>query len=90
MRNHLVTVMMWCGLGLVFVAAGCSSYYKVSDPATGKSFYSTKVKQTGKAGAVKFKDDKSGGTVTLQSSEVKEISGDEYEAGLKSQPMPQK
>jgi hypothetical protein len=40
MRNHLVT-MMWCGLGLVFVAAGCSSYYKVSDPATGKSFYST-------------------------------------------------
>ena len=89
MHNYLVTVMTWCGLGLALVAAGCSSYYKVSDPASGKSFYSTKVKQTGH-GAVKFKDDKSGGTVTLQSSEVKEISGDEYETGLKSQPMPQK
>ena len=75
----------------MLVAAGCGgNYYKVSDPATGRSFYSTKVKQTGKAGAVKFKDDKSGGTITLQSSEVKEISGDEYEAGLKAQPVFQK
>jgi hypothetical protein len=32
------------------------------------------------SGTVKIKDDKSGSTVTLQSSEVKEISKDEYKA----------
>jgi hypothetical protein len=35
---------------------------------------------------VKIKDDRTGSTVTLQSSEVKEISEEEYEAGLKAQP----
>lgn len=38
------------------------------------------------AGAIKIKDEKTGAEVTLQSSEVKEISQDEYEAGLKGQP----
>jgi hypothetical protein len=42
------------------------------------------VDQTGGAGAIKFKDQRSGGRVTLQSSEVKEISEEEYEAGLKA------
>jgi hypothetical protein len=35
---------------------------------------------------VKIKDEKTGSMVTLQSSEVKEISEKEYEAGLKTQP----
>ena len=68
---------------LAFLTAGCGSYYRVTDPASGKNYYTTKVDDAGKAGAVKFKDEKSGSNITLQSSEVKEISGDEFDAALK-------
>jgi len=50
-----------------------------------KLYYTTKIDTTD-AGAIKIKDEKTGAEVTLQSSEVKEISQDEYEAGLKGQP----
>lgn len=46
-----MTAMTRCGLGLALLAAGCSNYYQTNDPATGKIFYSTKVKQTGQSGA---------------------------------------
>jgi hypothetical protein len=75
-----------CGLSLAMAAAGCTSYYRVTDPASGKNYYTTKVSEAGRAGAVKIKDEKTGSTVTLQSSEVKEISEDEYKAGLAAQP----
>jgi len=68
------------------IAAGCTTYYRVTDPASGKAYYTTKVDDAGKAGAVRIKDDKSGSTVTLQSSEVKEISASEYKTGLAAKP----
>jgi hypothetical protein len=73
--------------GLIVMSAGCSDshHYRVTDPASGKAYYTTKIDDAGRAGAVKIKDDKTGSTVTLQSSEVKEISADEYEAGLKAE-----
>lgn len=54
--------------------AGCISYYRITDPSSGKTYYATKVGEAGGAGAVKIKDEKTGSPVTLQSSEVKEIS----------------
>src|SRR5258705_6435228 len=54
------------------------SYYAVRDPASGTAYYTTEVDKAGGAGAVKFKDKKTGSTITLQSSEVKEISKDEF------------
>jgi hypothetical protein len=85
MRKNLMAVGMLCGLTMIVV--GCSSpHYRVNDPATGKAYYTTKVEDAGKGGAVKFKDDKSGSRVTLQSSEVRNISSDEYDAGL-TQPV---
>ena len=48
--------------------------YWVTDPSSGKEYYTTKVEDTGKGGAVKMKDAKTESMVTLQSSEVKEIS----------------
>jgi len=68
---------------LAFLTAGCSSYYRVTDPASGKSYYTDKVEDAGKAGAVKFKDAKTGSKVTLQSSDVKEINEEEFDAALK-------
>lgn len=88
MDKHLIVAMAL--LGSAVLTAGCTTYYRVSDPGSGKSYYTTEVKETGKGGAVKIKDAKTGGTVTLQSSEVKEISEDEYKAALAAQPGTQK
>lgn len=78
MRMSRLGIFTVCGL--MMIAAGCTSYYRVTDPASGKEYYTTKVGGTGRSGAVKIKDDKSGSSVTLQSSEVREISEDEYKA----------
>ena len=66
--------------GFMMVMAGCTTYYRVTDPASGKEYYTTNVKDKGRSGAVKITDDKTGSSVTLQSSEVREISEDEYTA----------
>jgi hypothetical protein len=63
-------------LAIVLATAGCTTYYRVTDPGSGKMFYTDEVKRSGSA--VMFKDAKSGSEVTLQASEVKEISQDEF------------
>jgi hypothetical protein len=84
MTKHLASGLVLCAL--VMSTGGCSStYYRVTDPSSGKMYYTTKVTDAGKAGAVKIKDGKTGSWVTLQSSEVHEISSDEYKNGIKSQ-----
>ena len=74
-------------LALSFIpllTAACTHYYKVRDPGGSKDYYTTDIDHT-KAGAIKVKDKKSGATVTLQSSEVLEISEDEFNAAVKGQ-----
>jgi len=70
-------------LTIFFLAGvvGCSSYYQVKDPDSGSLYY-TKDYDKVKSGAIKFKDAKTGSEVTLQSSEVKEISSDEYKKAV--------
>ena len=68
---------------LAFLTAGCSNYYRVTDPASGRSYYTHEVEDAGKTGAVKFKDAKTGSKVTMQSSDVKEISSEEFDAAMK-------
>jgi hypothetical protein len=63
-------------LAIVLATAGCTTYYRVTDPSSGKMFYTDDVKRSGSA--VMFKDAKSGSEVTLQASEVKEIPQDEF------------
>jgi uncharacterized protein YceK len=81
MKRSNTYVRLMAVLGFVILVGGCASYYKVTDPQTGSVYYTEKVDQlTG--GAVKLKDARSGSLVTIQNSEVKEISSKEYEAGL--------
>lgn len=73
------------GVGAMLVLSpGCTHYYRVSDPAGTRMYYTTDIDRTD-AGAIRIKDEKTGADVTLQSSEVKEISREEYEAALKGQ-----
>jgi len=73
---------------MVSLVAACAHYYKVNDPAGSRVYYTTDI-DTSKSGAIKLKDEKTGAIVTLQSSEVKEISQEEFEAAVKGgQPRP--
>ena len=73
MKRTLVAVV----LVLMMVTVGCSSYYQITDPGSGKVYYTTKVDKK-KDGRIQFKDATSGGDITLQSSEVLKIKQDEF------------
>ena len=72
-RLAILTAMI-----LIMVTLGCASYYKITDPATGKDYYTQEVEREG--GSVTFKDVNTRATVTLPTSEIMEISKDEFEA----------
>jgi hypothetical protein len=80
----LVRILMLSSviLGMLTLVSGCTNYYKVTDPHSGKTYYTTKIEKAKKSGALKLTDERSGETVTVQNSELKEVSKDEYNAGL--------
>jgi hypothetical protein len=71
--------------------AGCSGpsassgYFMVRDPGTVTPYYTTNIDTD--ENVVKFKDEQSGSAVTLQSSEVKKISKQEFMKGATT-PVP--
>ena len=69
---------------LMLFVVGCTSYYKVTDPATEKTYYTTEVKYYKNSGSVDIKDGKTGARVVLPSSEMKKISEDEYKRAIYS------
>jgi len=78
-----MTTMVLILCGMITLVAGCGSdYYRVNDPTGNKEYYTTDIDKS-KAGAITFKDEKSGSVVTLQSSEIKEISKDEFKSAVK-------
>jgi hypothetical protein len=69
------------------VATGCTSYYHVHDPSTGKDYYTTKLEQD-RSGSSTLKDARTGRQVTVQNSEVEKITKEEFEQGKYKQPAP--
>jgi hypothetical protein len=67
----------WC-LAAAVLVGGCSSYYRVADPASGKIYYTKSVKKE-KGGAVMLKDAATGDKVTLQNSQISKVSKEEFE-----------
>lgn len=76
MKNYVI-IMLLCVLCL----CGCSPYYRITDPSTDNIYYTRDVKNLS-GGAVKLKDERSGKTVTLQTSEVEEIKVEAYNQGV--------
>ena len=64
-------------LSAALLAGGCTTYYQIQDPVTGDVYYADDIK-TLDGGAVRFTDAQSGTEVTVQNSDIKEISEDEY------------
>ncbi len=78
------------GLALVLgasLACGHTNYYMVKDPGTGKTYYTQKINKEGN-GAITLTDAKTASTVTIQNSEVTEISEQSYEQGIKAPVTP--
>jgi hypothetical protein len=68
-------------LGLLLLS-GCGGYWMVTDPSTKNVYYTEEVQQSKSTGAVKFIDAKTGNSVNLQNSEVKEITKDEFKGAV--------
>lgn len=76
--KSLSWIMVPLSIGLLVTA--CATYYRVKDPNTGNLYYTEKVKRDG--GAAMFKDARTNAEVTIQNSEIMEITKDEYKAGV--------
>jgi hypothetical protein len=68
-------------LGVLFLG-GCGGYWMVTDPTTKNVYYTEEVEQSKSSGAVKFIDAKTGTSINLQNSEVKEITKDEFKSAV--------
>jgi hypothetical protein len=73
MKYALVVLL----LAALITLAGCAKYYEVKDPGTGKLYFTNDLNYN-KSGSVQFHDIKSNVGVTLQSSEVRKISEEEF------------
>ena len=66
--------------GLLFLVA-CGGYWMVTDPTTQKVYYTETLTES-RSGGLRFIDAKTGNEVTLQNTEVKEITKEEFKAAV--------
>jgi hypothetical protein len=83
--------MKWNHLGALLVGvvalAGCSSYTKVTDPQTGKVYYTRGYPpaRSGYSGTLTFTDASTGADINLDSSEVVKITKEDFERAVGSE-----
>lgn len=75
--------MRFLTAGILLGLAGCTSYYRITDPSTGKVYYTTELKQDG---STSFKDARTGDSLTLDNVEVRKISQEEFNADKSAPP----
>lgn len=73
--------LMLAGVLSLAMLAGCTTYYQVSDPSTGRTYYTTKLKK--KSGSTVFKDASTGSEVSIQNSEISKVTKDQYKQAIK-------
>lgn len=81
----IVKAARWGVVSVILCASilisGCSThYYKVNDPGTGKTYYTDDLNRI-EGDGVELKDAKTGETVIIQNSEVREINEYEFNTG---------
>jgi uncharacterized protein YdeI (BOF family) len=73
--------------GGVALLSACTNYYQVTDPTTGKTYYTTQPEQKS-SGATELKDARTGSTITIQNSVVSQISKDTFTAATHAEVAP--
>ena len=68
---------------LAALLLGCTTYYQVRDPSSGQTYYTTEIEEE-EGGAISMKDDRTNARVTIQNSEVMELTGDQYDAAIRT------
>lgn len=68
---------------LAFVISLTACHYRVTEPASGRVYYTDNIKRYKQSGTIKFKDKLTGQHVTLGSSELEELSDKEFKLQLK-------
>ena len=73
---------------LMLMVLGCgTTYYQVRDPGSGSTYYTTELNEAD-SGAITLKDARTNARVTLQNSEVSEITADQYDAAIRTGSAP--
>ncbi len=75
----VVAASLLAGCGALDVLPGVSSYYRVTDTATGAVYYTDGIKKE-RRGVVEFRDANTRAWVSLPAAEVVEISKGEFRA----------
>ncbi|MEM7756277.1 MAG: hypothetical protein AAF297_11640 [Planctomycetota bacterium] len=75
------------GVGLIagaMLLGGCTTYFKVTDPASGNVYYTTSqsLEKAKGSGAIEFEDQATGKLIILSASEREEINKADYEFAL--------
>jgi hypothetical protein len=73
-------VRTFLALSVLATLAACTTYYEVKDPTSDKVYYTTDLDVDN--GVTTLSDANSGAEVTIQNSEVKEISKDTYKENV--------
>ena len=73
-------------LSAALFLAGCTSYHRVTDNATGKVYYTAQLKKK-EGGAVVIKDAATGDNVTIQNAQVSKITKEEFETNRPRTPQ---
>ena len=80
-----MTTIAMIGTVLLSSVGGCTNYYKVHDPTTGRDYYTTELTHQN-SGAATLKDARTGNRVNLQNSEVSKVSKEQFESGKNTPP----
>lgn len=67
---------------LAFVISMTACHYRVTDPGSGRVYYTNNIKRYKQSGTIKFKDKLTGQHVTLSSSEYEDLSDKEFKLQL--------
>ena len=68
-------------LVVALLVSGCTTYYRITDKDTGKSYYTTSYDR--QPNNVRFKDHKTRQDVALPVVDIKEVTKDEYDVNTR-------
>ena len=68
---------------LLFLLTGCTNYYQITDLSSKRTYYTTDYDRTD-SGVIQFEDARTRANVTIQSSEIREVTRQQFEADPKA------